>query len=94
MDFKVGDRVISLINNSSGLHKGELGCVIEVQANGVPIIRWDNFNRNRHSADNRTENGHGWFIFRKDAVELVQEMVDLGDLPEANMDAKNILFGL
>lgn len=94
MGFRVGDRVRSLIGDESGLYKGETGTVIDVQVDGIPIVRWDEFNPTRHSAENRTDQGHGWFIFRSDAVELVEEADDLGELPEANLNAKDILFGL
>ena len=94
MAFKIGDRVRSLISDADALHYGELGRVIEVQQFGIPIVRWDDFNPNRHNADRKTENGHGWFIFKLSAVELVEEIEDLGDLPKANIDAKDILFGL
>ena len=94
MGFKVGDRVRSLISDGDGLRNGELGSVIEINRRGIPIVRWDEFNPVRHSAENRTDYGHGWFIFRCDVVELAEEVDDLGDLPGANTDAKDILFGL
>lgn len=94
MDFKIGDRVKSLTDDGSGLYYGEYGRVIEVEGYGIPIVRWDEFNPGRHTADGRVENGHGWFVFKRDAVELVEETEDFGDLPEANTDAKDILFGL
>lgn len=94
MNFKIGDRVKSLTDDGSGLHYGEYGKVIEVQRNGIPIVRWDEFRPGRHTADERVENGHGWFVFKRDAVELVEEVEDFGDMPGANTDAKNILFDL
>ena len=94
MDFEIGDRVRSLIDDGSGLYYGEYGTVIEVERHGIPIVRWDEFNQTRHTADERVEYGHGWFVFKRDAVELVEEAEDFGDLPEANTDAKDILFGL
>lgn len=94
MGFNIGDRVRSLIGDEGGLYKGETGTVIDVQGDGIPIVRWDEFNPVRHNADGITDQGHGWFIFRYDAVELVEEADDLGELPEANLNAKDILFGL
>lgn len=94
MGFNIGDRVRSLIDDEGGLYKGETGTVIDVQSGGIPVVRWDEFHPVRHSADGRTDQGHGWFIFRYDAVELVEEADDLGELPEANLNAKDILFGL
>lgn len=94
MDFKIGDRVKSLTDDGSALHYGEYGRVVEVEGHGVPIVRWDEFNLGRHTADGRVENGHGWFVFKRSAVELVEEVKDFGNLPEANTDAKDILFNL
>lgn len=94
MDFKIGDRVKSLTDDGSGLHYGEYGRVVEVEGHGAPIVRWDEFNPGRHTADGRVENGHGWFVFKRNAVELVEEVKDFGNLPEANTDAKDILFNL
>lgn len=94
MDFKIGDRVKSLTDDCYGLYYGEYGRVIEVERDGIPIVRWDEFSPGRHTADGRVENGHGWFVFKRDAVELVEEVEDFGNLPKANTDAKDILFGL
>ena len=94
MGFKIGNRVKSLTDDAPGLLYGEYGRVVEVERHGIPIVRWDKFNPGRHTADGRVENGHGWFVFKRDAVELVEEAEDFGDLPEANTDAKDILFGL
>lgn len=94
MGFKIGDRVKSLTNDGSGLYYGEYGRIVEFDGCGIPIVRWDEFNETRHGSDGKVEVGHGWYIFRSNVLELVEEVEDFGDLPEASTDAEDILFNL
>lgn len=91
MDFYVGDRVVSILEDYPGLEKGEYGTVVKVRNDGVPIIKWDKFCESRHDADGSIPQGHGWFVLN-DFIELAKGQVeDLGKLPEDN-DIK-FLFG-
>lgn len=91
MDFCVGDRVVSILEDFPGLKKGEYGTVVKISEDGMPIIKWDEFCGSRHDADGSILYGHGWFV-SNDYIELVIGQVeDLGRLPEDN-DIK-FLFG-
>lgn len=93
MRFKVGDRVVSMLKDGDGLMEGELGTVINT--NGFcPIIRWDDFNPNRHDAEGLTEKGHGWYIFDTDDIEFVNDVEDLGDIPEVDIGSVDVLLGV
>lgn len=84
MNFYVGDRVQSIIEDFPGLEIGEYGTVVKIREDGIPIIKWDKFCDARHDADGSIPNGHGWFILN-DSIELVRGQVeDLGKLPENN----------
>lgn len=89
MNFKIGDRVISLINDSEGLREGELGTVIE-KSTLAPLIRWDEYNPVRHNSGGHTETGHGWYIFSENAISLYQEVNDFGDF-QANLAPSSII---
>lgn len=88
MNFCVGDRVQSIIEDSPGLQKGEYGTVTKIRKDGMLIIKWDKFCESRHDSDGSIPYGHGWFI----ANELLKHVPhDFGELPESH-DIK-FLFG-
>lgn len=89
MDFYVGDRVVSLIDDRPGLQKGEFGSVVGVTDGGSVYIKWDKYNKNRHNGRGDIPIGHGWFIDKKFLTRV--STLDLGELPENN-DIK-FLFG-
>lgn len=93
MDFKIGDRVRSLVDDHDGLEMGELGTVINIDSY-IPVIRWDEFNPVRHNEGGLTEDGHGWYIFGLDEIELVNDIEDLGDIPEADVSSVDVLLGV
>lgn len=89
MDFCVGDRVCSIVDDSPGLKIGECGSVIKILESGDPYIHWDEYNRYRHDGYGDVPQGHGWFVGKK-SIKMA-EAPDLGELPE-DSDIK-FLFG-
>ena len=82
MDFHVGDRVQSIINDSPGLKNGEYGTVIKILDSGDPYVRWDEYNMHRHDGYGDMPNGHGWFVGKR--CIKIAEAPDLGELPKDN----------
>lgn len=85
MDFCVGDRVQSTIEDFPGLKKGECGTVIKILDDGDAYVRWDEYNPSRHDGYGDIPNGHGWFVGKKWLKHILFN--DFGALPE-NHDIK------
>ena len=91
--FKVGDRVKCIVNYS-GVKYGELGVIQEVRQflDGCDLdVRWDTYDHRRHDNCGLCERGHGWMVSPCD-VELVCEVVDLGELSDASPDISSLFI--
>ena len=84
MNFCVGDRVQSIIEDYPGLQKGEYGTVTKIRTDGMLIIKWDEFCESRHDADGSIPYGHGWFVSNGCIKLVVGQVEDLGEPPEDN----------
>lgn len=93
MNFSIGDRVGSKINDCPGLEFGERGTIVGYDCWDSPIVEWDEYNPNRHDADGLTKDGHGWFV-PCDYLELIFDDHDLGQLPEASPADIKFLFDM
>lgn len=94
MKFKTGDRVRI---NQKWTHIGtvsqtDVGTVQLHDGCGSYYIRWDDYDIRKHDNGGRCEGGHGWIVNEKYLIPATID--DLGELPEANTNAKNILFDL
>lgn len=58
MDFKVGDRVVT-IRDDYGHGAGDHGVVVLVRRNSL-AVRFDEFSDKRHSLSGECTEGHGW----------------------------------
>lgn len=95
MNFQVGDRVRSLLDDIPGLHYGEYGTIVKLRDRGTPVIEWDTYNPLRHNCDGSVTNGHGWFVYENSQIELVYSCQDFGELPEINInELSGVLFGM
>ena len=92
--YSVGDRVVSLIDDSA-LFVGETGVVVKTQGRRPPVIEWDEFNPERHDSDGLVPNGHGWYIFDNNHITLdMSPKEDLGEFtPNLAPDSIASLFG-
>lgn len=87
-----GTRVTG-VEKYGGHTPGECGTVLHFTRDGHrAVIRWDNFESQRHNGDGTVQHGHGWWV----PYELLQiaEQVDLGDFSESTTEVSiEDLFG-
>ena len=76
MDFRVGDRVQSTIEDLPGLERGEYGTVVKILYTGDAYIRWDEYNESRHDGYGDIPNGHGWFVGKKWLNTFLQTILE------------------
>lgn len=94
MEFKIGDRVRI---DPKFVHIGvvsqeDVGTIQSHNGANSYYIRWDGYDTRKHTNCGRCESGHGWIVREKYLIPATID--DLGELPEANTNAKNILFDL
>ena len=92
MNYKVGDRVRSLLNDYPGLSADECGTIVKLRKANTPVIEWDKFNRERHDCGGLVTNGHGWYVYSNSHIELIHQCEDLGDICDTHMDVSKFLF--
>lgn len=91
MEYCVGDRVVSLINDSDGLKKGEEGTIVKLRECATPIIEWDKYNPCRHEAGGYVPDGHGWYVHSNKAFAIVKPN-DFGEFTAGNQSVDYLLF--
>lgn len=92
MDFQVGDRVKSLIDDTPGLYYGEFGRIIKLRKCNTPVIEWDEYNPERHTCDGMVAAGHGWYVYHNSQIELVHQYEDFGNIERSDFDMTKFLF--
>lgn len=92
MDFQVGDRVKSLIDDIPGLYYGEFGRIVKLRECNTPVIEWDEYIPERHSCDGMVAEGHGWYVYDNSQIELVCQFKDYGNIERSDVDMTKFLF--
>lgn len=81
MNFQEGDRVIFVRDTGSGLafkdgksSIGRTGTVCKTDHGHFPLIgvAWDDAVSFGHRCDFRCENGHGWYVFKRE-IQIIFE---------------------
>ena len=92
MNFQVGDRVVA-IKKYGPVDAGDTGTYVHTHRNFPRHgVRWDKKNPHKHSCSHHCEKGHGWYM--PEGYLKLEDIPDLGDLPEVDFRETNFLFSM
>lgn len=79
--LNVGDRVIATEGLGGGLSlvkPNETGTILKLDRDDRARVRWDTWNRFKHSCKGLCEDGHGWVVSTR-FLELLEDHTEITD---------------